>query len=582
MFCPRCNKLITKGAHFCPSCGAPVDSHTKAKANCGSTEVDNELQPRPAPKQNTPTISAKKKSPAKIIVASVLALCIIAGVSIYGYALYKETSYKNAVSDAESAFANSDYNGAIGYLNKAIELKPEVPGNYLMLATAFVEKNDICSASEVLQSGYAVTSDKTLDDVSIWGPMLGFETALWLEEADIPFTRQEYHFSNHRIIGTLNAFGRVVFANEYFFDEAGYLAHTTLSDYSGYVFGGGANAILDAGNGYSFHGEADMALDYSCDENGRVTSVSYDGETVAVLDYTEADVVKVCIGEDETQIHYGSNGKVEQINSSYSGNYEFQYDSAGDCSVVLPGDFGCMKFSDCGLLVGFDSDDADAISIELNDDGKILSVSGDEGIKLYSFIYTDDGLLKEATRENYTVRCTYDAMGDLIRLDYSDNTYRDIVYDENGNISKMVQNSPDSSNAWEVVYSFTEDQRISTYAVSNEYGVYICKPTYSDYGGLIDCSYSEATYNPGTYSGVAAGWFDNIVVSVTVDYENILSISVDSQNETAGVGTKAFEPLTEDIIVANSTDVDAISGATTTSDGFKAAVADALDKAIIG
>ena len=146
----------------------------------------------------------------------------------------------------------------------------------------------------------------------------------------------------------------------------------------------------------------------------------------------------------------------------------------------------------------------------------------------------------------------------------------------------MVQNSPDSSNAWEVVYSFTEDQRISTYAVSNEYGVYICKPTYSDYGGLIDCSYSEATYNPGTYSGVAAGWFDNIVVSVTVDYENILSISVDSQNETAGVGTKAFEPLTEAIIVANSTDVDAISGATTTSDGFKAAVADALDKAIIG
>ncbi len=580
MFCPRCNKLITKGARFCPSCGAPVDSHTKAKANCESAKVDNELQPKPVPMQSTPTTSAKKKSPAKIIVASVLALCIIAGVSVYGYALYKETSYKNAVSDAESAFLNSDYNGAIGYLNKAIELKPEVPDNYLMLATAFVEKNDIYSASETVQSGYAVTSDKTLDDVSIWGPMSAFETAFWLEEADIPFTRQEYHFSNHRIIGTLNAFGRVVFSNEYFFDEAGHLAHTTLFDYSGYVFGGGANAILDAGNGYSFHGETGMALDYSCNENDQVTSVSYNGETVAVLDYTEADVVKVCIGEDETQIHYGSDGQVEQINSGYNGSYDFQYDDGG-YTVILPDGYGSLEFSGFGLMIGFDGDDADAFSIELNDDGKILSVFGNEGIKLYSFSYTDDGLLKEATRENYTVRCTYDATGNLIRLDYSDNTYRDIEYDENGNVTKMIQSSPDASNAWEAVYSFTEDQRIETYTVSSEYGVYICKPTYSNYGGLIDYSYSEATYNPGTYSGVAAGCFDNIVVSVTVDYENILSVSVDSENETAGVGTNAFEPLTEAIVAANSTDVDVVSGATTTSNGFKAAVADALDKAKI-
>lgn len=233
-------------------------------------------------------------------------------------------------------------------------------------------------------------------------------------------------------------------------------------------------------------------------------------------------------------------------------------------------------------MVEFDGDDADAFFIELNADGNILSVFGEEGFKLYSFNYSDNGLLKDAILENSNlmVRCTYDAMGNLIRLDYNDGTYRDIEYDEDGNISRMVQYSPYASNAWEVVYSFTEDRRVATYTVTSEYGTYICEPTYSNYGGVIDYSYNEAKYMPGTYTGAAAG-FRDITVSVTVDYTNILSITVDSDNETLGVGTKAFEPLTEAIITANSTDVDAVSGATVTSKGFKAAVADALDKALI-
>ena len=69
-----------------------------------------------------------------------------------------------------------------------------------------------------------------------------------------------------------------------------------------------------------------------------------------------------------------------------------------------------------------------------------------------------------------------------------------------------------------------------------------------------------------------------IKVKVTMDGDKIAKIDVLSHNETPGISDPAFK-LADTIIANNSTNVDAVTGATKTSEAFIAAVNDALAKA---
>jgi uncharacterized protein with FMN-binding domain len=87
-------------------------------------------------------------------------------------------------------------------------------------------------------------------------------------------------------------------------------------------------------------------------------------------------------------------------------------------------------------------------------------------------------------------------------------------------------------------------------------------------------------YTPGTYEGRGEGYEGRrIKVEVTVSENKILRIEVVEHEETPGLGTAAFEELSETVLDFNSVDVDAVSGATETSKGFLEAVTKALKKA---
>ena len=69
-----------------------------------------------------------------------------------------------------------------------------------------------------------------------------------------------------------------------------------------------------------------------------------------------------------------------------------------------------------------------------------------------------------------------------------------------------------------------------------------------------------------------------IKVKVTMDGDKIAKIEILSHNETAGLSDPAFAQIPEAIIAAQSTSVDAVSGATKTSEALIAAVNDALSQ----
>lgn len=85
-------------------------------------------------------------------------------------------------------------------------------------------------------------------------------------------------------------------------------------------------------------------------------------------------------------------------------------------------------------------------------------------------------------------------------------------------------------------------------------------------------------YTAGTYMGEGKGHGGTIVVSVSVDKEEIKSIEI-VENPESEFSLKPMEALIEKAIIANSGDIDAVSGATETSTGMIAAIQSALMKA---
>ncbi|MEY8460873.1 FAD-dependent oxidoreductase [Eggerthellaceae bacterium 24-137] len=81
----------------------------------------------------------------------------------------------------------------------------------------------------------------------------------------------------------------------------------------------------------------------------------------------------------------------------------------------------------------------------------------------------------------------------------------------------------------------------------------------------------------GEYLGTSKLCMGNeLAVKVTMDGSKIAAIEIVQQQETAGVGSKALDALPAKIIEAQSTEVDAVAGATVSSTALKDAVNNAL------
>ena len=86
-------------------------------------------------------------------------------------------------------------------------------------------------------------------------------------------------------------------------------------------------------------------------------------------------------------------------------------------------------------------------------------------------------------------------------------------------------------------------------------------------------------FTPGTYTGVGAGKNGDITVEVTFSADKIERITVVSHSETPSLSDAAIANIPTQIVESQSLGVDAVSGATYTSDGIVEAVADAVKQA---
>ena len=90
---------------------------------------------------------------------------------------------------------------------------------------------------------------------------------------------------------------------------------------------------------------------------------------------------------------------------------------------------------------------------------------------------------------------------------------------------------------------------------------------------------AELAYTAGTYTGTGVGYNGEVKLDVTFDETSIVSIEINSEKETAYVGTPAYDIVFADAIAANGSGVDVVSGATFTSRAIKEALNDAAAQA---
>ncbi|HLQ75195.1 MAG TPA: FMN-binding protein, partial [Alloiococcus sp.] len=104
--------------------------------------------------------------------------------------------------------------------------------------------------------------------------------------------------------------------------------------------------------------------------------------------------------------------------------------------------------------------------------------------------------------------------------------------------------------------------------------------------GLYGCNNSgeETSSNDSAESsegvqGTGAGYHGDIVAEVTFSGDQIEAIEIIEENENESLAEPVFTEMRDAMVEQNSTDVDSISGATGSSEGFKEAVEDAIEQA---
>ena len=98
--------------------------------------------------------------------------------------------------------------------------------------------------------------------------------------------------------------------------------------------------------------------------------------------------------------------------------------------------------------------------------------------------------------------------------------------------------------------------------------------------GTVPAADSTASLADGTYTASAKGCLSDVEVTVTVSGGKVSEVAIDASGETPELGGAAAETLADALTKAGSTNgVDAVSGATMTSEAVFTAMNDCLSQA---
>jgi uncharacterized protein with FMN-binding domain len=98
--------------------------------------------------------------------------------------------------------------------------------------------------------------------------------------------------------------------------------------------------------------------------------------------------------------------------------------------------------------------------------------------------------------------------------------------------------------------------------------------------GTVPAADNAASYTDGTYTASAHGCLSDVAVTVTITGGKVTDVDIDASGETPELGGNAAAALAEQLTeTGTTTGVDAVAGATMTSDAVFTAMDDCLSQA---
>lgn len=98
--------------------------------------------------------------------------------------------------------------------------------------------------------------------------------------------------------------------------------------------------------------------------------------------------------------------------------------------------------------------------------------------------------------------------------------------------------------------------------------------------GTVPAADNAASYTDGTYTASTHGCLSDVAVTVTITGGKVTDVDIDASGETPELGGNAAAALAEQLTEAGTTTgVDAVAGATMTSDAVFTAMDDCLSQA---
>lgn len=484
MYCRNCGKEIKDNTNFCEFCGHEVKK----------VKVEEKKQAK---------VNVKKKNP--FIIGA-----IVIGVLFIGIVIILETNRditKNkALEDAMLFMEEGNYEQAIDAFNLAFEKGDNDAEHYLLQAKAYVEAGDLYGAQQALQLGYANTKSEDLLHVEIWGPAQPFDLLVSAMEI-APNVRQKYIFDGKNIEVQYYGFGKVVFTNQYYYDESGKLVGCQLYDYSNYEFGAGDFLYLCPNDLQHCIPEKSTSIFLSFDFVypqsdvvevwGWNAEVDLEQEEVrateqklfATFYYENGKCVSMVTEDDTITLSYDEAGRVTNIDDRYGNQMLVTYSKQDDYIISINNSDEVLKFNSYGLNIEYCETVGNEDYHVTTYYNKVAEIYYGENLA-YQITYDKKNRVSEIENvyDEITVTCTYEPyLGKerLWQVEYStfdgETLTRIFQYDEKGRISEISQDY-DS-----IKFSYDEDGRCSGYTYNADYGYQsVYQIIYDDLGRMMD------------------------------------------------------------------------------------------------
>ena len=197
-------------------------------------------------------------------------------------------------------------------------------------------------------------------------------------------------------------------------------------------------------------------------------------------------------------------------------------------------------------------------------------------VSVQSGVITNINITSAADDSEYMNKASSAVISEMIAAQSADvDAVSGATYSSNGIISavKNALSQDTSESATDQLSSSSESAEDSAAPDSQTADSVSSEST----GNSAIAAASVADIADGTYKGSGTGLRGETDVTVTVKDGKIAEITVDSYQDDQEFFERAESTIIDEILAAQSVDVDAVSGATYSSNGIREAVADALD-----